>query len=138
MSKFDQLLQEYSSLSYEELLSLAMRCYGELAEELTAHGREGAELPLSLFAACTGADGKLSRPEYDFLCDLTDTHRSYEETLGLMRSIGASRCRRTADTLADSLPASQKAALISLCLCFVAVDHSISAGEAEFIQKLLA
>ena len=138
MSKFDQLLRQYTALSYDELLSFAKRCYGELTSELQAPGRGGEDAVLSLFAACMGADGKLTRPEHTFINDLTDVARSYEDTLSLIRSMGATQCRRTADILADSLPSSKKAALISLCLCFVAVDHSISAGEAEFIQKLMA
>lgn len=138
MSKFDRLLQEYAALSYEELLAFAKRCYGEIATELSAHVRDGHDAPLSVFAACMGADGRLSRPEYDFINDLTDAKRSFEDTLSLIRGMSAEGCRRTTNALADSLPSSKKAALISLCICFVAVDRSISAGETEFIQSLMA
>jgi uncharacterized tellurite resistance protein B-like protein len=137
MSKFDRLLQEYAAMSYEELLTFAKRCLGELSEELAAPGREDTAA-LSLFAACMGADGKLSRPEHTFISDLTDTLRGYEDTLALIRGLSPDRCRRVADSLADSLPPAKKAALISLCICFMAVDHTVSEDEAEFIRKLMA
>jgi uncharacterized tellurite resistance protein B-like protein len=137
MSKFDRLLQEYAAMSYEELLTFAKRCLGELSEELAAPGREDTAA-LSLFAACMGADGKLSRPEHTFISDLTDTLRGYEDTLALIRGLSPDRCRRATDSLADSLPPAKKAALISLCICFMAVDHTVSEDEAEFIRKLMA
>ena len=137
MSKFDRLLQEYAAMSYGELLAFAKRCCGELADELAAPGREDTA-PLSLFAACMGADGRLSRPEHTFISDLTGVSLSYEDTIALIRGLSPDRCRRAANSLADSLPLAKKAALVSLCICFMAVDHSVSEDEAEFIRKLMA
>ena len=137
MSKFDRLLQEYAAMSYGELLTFAKRCLGELSEELSAPGRDDTT-PLSLFAACLGADGKLSRPEHIFISDLTGVSLRYEDTLALIRGMSPDRCRRKADVLADSLPSAKKAALISLCICFMAVDRTVSEDEAEFIRKLMA
>lgn len=141
MSKFDTLIQQYVSLSYDELLAFAWRSYRDLRDELAHPGRiTGAEEDgvLTLLTAFMAADGKLSPEEHRFICDLLDRQDSYEDTLRRMRALGAQACRRKADTLADSLPASKKASFVSLCLCFMASDGVVTEDEAEFIKKLMA
>ena len=141
MSKLQTLIQQYVSLSYDELLAFARRSYRDLYEELNHPGRSRESMGdsiLMLMAACMGADGKLSPEEHRFIGDLLETRESYEDTLRRVRSLSAKECRRRADTLADSLPSAQKASLISLCLCFMAADGTVTEEEVEFIQKLMA
>ena len=141
MSKFDTLIQQYASLSYDELLAFARRSYQDLREELAHPGRiPGAkeEGVLTLLTAFMAADGKLSPREHHFINDLLERQDSYEDTLRRMRALGAQECRRKADTLADSLPAAKKASFVSLCLCFMACDGAVTEEEVEFIKKLMA
>ena len=141
MSKFDTLIQQYTSLSYEELLAFARRSYQDLREELAHPGRNhhsGEDGLLILLTASMAADGKLSPEEHRFINDLLEREERYEDTLHRMRALGAKECRRRADTLADSLPAAKKADCVSLCLCFMASDRVVTEDEAEFIKKLMA
>ena len=141
MSKFDTLIQQYVSLSFDELLMFARRSYQELQNELIHPGRSGdspEDTLFTLFTAFMAADGKLSPEEHRFINALLDREESFDDTLHRMRSLSAKECRRKADVLADSLPTAQKTAFISLCLCFMASDHVVTEDEAEFIKKLMA
>ena len=141
MSKFDTLIQQYVSLSYDELLDFARKSYHDLREELAHPGRSresGADGILILLTASMAADGKLSPEEHRFINDLLEREESYEDTLQRMRALGAKECRRRADTLVDSLPAAKKAACVSLCLCFMASDRIVTEDESEFVKKLMA
>ena len=62
---------------------------------------------------------------------------SYSDNLEFVRSLGTDEARELVDGLVDSMSADDKAAAISFCLCFLAVDETITRDEVAFIDRLI-
>ena len=139
MASLDQLLQRYVNMSYEELLDLAKYSLSQFINTLVEKtGAEGAsKICAVMTAACMGADGKLSSLEHQFINDLLDSDDSYAENLSFVQSLGDDEARELVDGLVDSLSSDEKAAAVSFCLCFLAVDETISRDEVAFIHRLI-
>ncbi len=142
MADFNEIMQGYVNLSYNELLDMARQKFSQLNSALVDFfdGDDDASTKgmLMIIASCLGADGKLSNSEYAFVNDLLDANHSYDAIMGIVRTWGNDEGRELCDQIADSLSSSNKAALLSFCLCFLSVDEKISKEEVAFVRKLLA
>ena len=139
MASFDKLLQNYVNKSYDELLSLAKYSMSQFIDTLVEQSdSEGAAKVCALItAACLGADAKLSYLEHKFFNDLLDSDDDYFENLEFVSGLGNDKAREMTDRLVDSLSDDEKAAAVSFCLCFLAVDETISRDEVAFIARLI-
>lgn len=136
MASYHDLMQKCVNMSYDELLGLAKYSLSQFANTL---GRTGgaAEACAVITAACLGVDGKLTALESKFLNDILDSDDSYDSNLNFVRSLSGDEACELVDELVDSLSADEKAAVISFCLCFLAVDETISRDEVAFIYRLI-
>ncbi|MBE6661499.1 MAG: hypothetical protein E7605_08885 [Ruminococcaceae bacterium] len=140
MASFNEILQNYVNKSYEELLFFAHQSFAEVAPDLTRFFKDddgAAKALMVIIAACLGADGKLTALESKFLNELLNQEDDYESTVNMVAALGDDESRDLTDQLADALPADKKAALVSFCLCFLAVDETITRDEVAFVVKLM-
>ena len=140
MASFNEILQDYVNKSYDELLFFAQQSFSEVAPSLSNvfGGSEGAaKAMMVIVSACLGADGKLTMLEAKFLNDLLGVDDDYESTMQMVAAFGDDESRDLTDQLADALPADKKAALVAFCLCFLAVDETITRDEVAFVYKLM-
>ena len=139
MSSLNQLMQKYVNMSYEELLGLAKfslsQFIGTLVDE--AGAQTASKIIAVMTAACLGADGKLSALENKFFNDLLDCDDSYADNLAFVQSMGDDEARELVDGLVDRLSDEEKAAAVSFCLCFLAIDETITRDEVAFIDRLI-
>ena len=138
MNKFTELLKEYVNKSYDELLQLAKNALGVLLpafEEI----QPGKSTTFVLPFICTSLaiDGKFTELEYKFLNDIFGSNVSYEDAKKLVNVHYDADILELVNDLIDSCGAELKAALLLFCLCFTAVDETISREEAAFISILL-
>ena len=139
MATLNQLIQKYVDMPYEKLLDLAKFSLAQfLSTVVLKAGSGGASKVCAIMtAACLGADGVLSPLEHKFFNDLLDSDDSYEENLEFVRALGSDEARELVDNLVDSMSAEDKAAAVSFCLCFLAVDETITRDEVAFINRLI-
>ena len=140
MSALNRLLQRYVDKSYDELLALANLSWAEVSDgikQLLGPGRAYADAMILVVSACLGADNKLTELECRFLNDLLESDMTYEEVLDIVSAVGDDEGRDLTDRLANSLSKDCKVVLLSFCLCFLAVDETITREEAAFILKLM-
>ena len=139
MANLNQLLQKYVNMDYDELLGLAKFSLSQFIDSVvTGISASGASKVVALMtAACLGADGKLSTLENKFFNDLLDCDDSYADNLEFVQSLGTDEARALVDAMVDSMSAEDKAAAVSFCLCFLAVDETITREEVAFIDCLI-
>lgn len=139
MSSLNQLMQNYVNMSYDELLGLAQyslsQFIGTIVDE--AGTQTASKIIAVMTAACLGADGKLTALENKFFNDLLDCDDSYADNLAFVQSMGDDEARKLVDGLVDRLSNEEKAAAVSFCLCFLAVDETITRDEVAFIDRLI-
>ena len=139
MASISTLLQSYVDMPYDELLGLAKssfsRFVGPLLERTGAVG--ASKICAMITAACLGADGELSPLEHKFFNDLLNTNDSYTDNSNFVQEVGNDESRRLVNELVNTLPTEQKAAVASFCLCFLAVDETITRSEIAFIEQLI-
>ena len=134
----NEILQDYVNLSYEELLGVASHAAKTVVPFFNnaVEDGNGAIFTISFIGTCLASDGQLSALEKKFVCDLFGLDAQTVE--GIVASIN-SEIVRIVDEVFDSIPTDEvKAALLSFCLCFLAVDERISREEVALIQKLIA
>ena len=139
MSSLNQLMQKYVNMSYEELLDLAKFSLSQFIDSvIDSAGANGASKIIAVMtAACLGADGKLTTLENKFFNDLLDCDDSYADNLDFVQSLGTDEARRLVDGMVDRMSSEEKAAAVSFCLCFLAVDETITRDEVAFIDRLI-
>ena len=85
---------------------------------------------------CIASDGQLTSLEKKFVCDLFNVDAATVD--GIFKSIN-SEIIRIVHEVFDSIPTDEvKAALLSFCACFLAVDERVTREEFAFLQKLIA
>ena len=134
----NEILQDYVNLSYEELLGVASHAAKTVVPFFNnaVEDGNGAIFTISFIGTCLASDGQLSALEKKFVCDLFGLDAQTVE--GIVASIN-SEIVRIVDEVFDSIPTDEvKAALLSFCLCFLAVDERITREEVALIQKLIA
>ena len=139
MANFEALLKKYVNSSYDELLNLCKANLGELCGILGKYfGEEHTSTTLMiLFGTCVSADGKLNGLECKFINDLLGASMSTDEIMNLAKSCVSANGASFIDSIADALPANEKSVLLSACLCFLAIDETITVDEIKFLEKLI-
>ena len=135
---FNEVLQGYVNLSYQELLQTAHQAAQKVIPFFNSvvEDGNGAIFTISFIGACLASDGQLSSLEKQFVCDLFGVDAATVE--GIFKGTNAEIVHivdQVFDTVSDQ---EVKVALLSFCLCFLAVDERISREEVALIQKLLA
>ena len=142
MANFNELMQRFVNESYDGLLTLANSAFADLSEHLKKFFHNAPDYPaqsiLLLTATCLGADGKLTALEHRFVNDLLDANHSYDSLSSTVSQLYSAESIETVDKLTDSLDASARASLLTLALCLLAVDETITRDEAAFVAKLIA
>lgn len=142
MANFNELLQNYVNKSYDELVDLARVSLAVFSDDLQSifpEDTDSAQVIAIIISSCIGTDGKFSTLEYKFMCDLLGTGDmfSYEDLKAIIEGHYGIESIELTDQLADVLTDDKKAALISFCLCFLAVDETIERNEVAFVIKLM-
>lgn len=137
MANLNEFLQDYVNKSYDELLFHARYSLSELVEPLTSifgTTEDAAQVSLIIISACVGIDGKITGLENKFIGDLTGNPGDYSD---MVANLSGEKARELTDGLVDSLSGDLKSYLTIFCLCFLAVDETISREEVAFIQRLI-
>ncbi len=136
---FNELMQSYVNLSYEELVSKAQNDLALLApvfDEASEDGNGSANL-FPIILTCLAVDGKYTVLEYKFLEDVFGRELSYDETKKMVNGFYDEDAQDALDKLVDSCSTELKAVLLDLCTCVMAVDETLDVNELKFIQKLI-
>lgn len=136
---FNELMQSYVNLPYEELVSKAQNDLALLApvfDEASEDGNGSANL-FPIILTCLAVDGKYTVLEYKFLEDVFGRELSYDETKKMVNGFYDEGAQDALDKLIDSCSTELKAVLLDLCTCVMAVDETLDVNELKFIQKLI-
>lgn len=138
MTKFNELLKEYVNKSYEELLHLASGALGVLlpAFEKIQAGESGSFV-IPFICTSLAIDGKFTALEHKFLNDLLGSNIDYADAKTLVNAHYDADIMTLVNDMIDACGDEMKAALLMFCLCFTAVDETITREEAAFIALLL-
>lgn len=141
MATFQEILQDYVNLSYDQLYAIAKDEFRKFAYQLN-EGFDGdndhASKALLIFvAAILGADGRLTNLEHRFLNDLLEEEFSYEDTCSMVSALGDSQARDLVNELIDAMSRDAKTSALTVALCFCAVDETISRDEVAYFAKLM-
>ena len=141
MATFNEILQGYVNMSYDQLLSIAKPECRKFATALMT-GFDGdsdtaSKALLMFFAVLLGADGRLTKLEHQFLNDMLGGDHSYEDTCEMVAALSRAESRELIDNMIDAMPDEYKAAGLTVALCFCAVDESITREEVAFFAKLM-
>ena len=139
MADLNELLQDYVNLDYNSLLSIANNSLSEIMpifNELADDGN-GAKFLLPFICTSLAVDGKLSKIEYKFVCDLIGD-MDYDVVLSNVQEHYSDSSVELVDNMCDACPDDLKTSLLAFCLAFLAVDETISREEVAFIKRLLA
>ncbi|MBQ7879748.1 MAG: hypothetical protein IJ317_03765 [Clostridia bacterium] len=140
MATLNEILQKYVDSSYEELLAVAndsfmklMPVFNEVADD-----GNGAKFIVPVMCASIAADNRFSTLEYKFIKDLLNSSLTYDDFMASVRLYSGEKGQELVDKLFDACGTDLKTELLSFCLCFMAIDETISKEETAFIKKLLA
>lgn len=138
MATFNEIKQRYVNLSYSQLLGIARENLSKLMPmfNTVADDGKGIKFLLVFFGACFSADGKFTELEYRFMSDLTSVG-DYDTLKGIVQASYNNNSAELADKIYDVCPASLKPELLSLCLCLVSIDETITKEENAFLQRLV-
>ena len=139
MATFNEIMQDYVNLPYSDLLNIAKTSLVELMDALEKNVDKQdtrANAVLILISACIGVDGRFSELEYKFVCDILGQQHDYNGLKNMIAGLGNSEGRDVIDEFLDSCTEIKKPAL-AFCLCFLAVDETITREEVAFLNKLL-
>lgn len=134
----NEVLQDYVNLSYGELLSVAAHAAKTVIPFFNSavEDGDGAIFTISFIGVSLASDGQLTSLEKKFVCDLFNVDGATVD--GIFKSIN-SEIIRIVHEVFDSIPTDEvKAALLSFCACFLAVDERVTREEFAFLQKLIA
>ena len=142
MATFRELMQKMVNYSYEELVGIGRNSFSKLMPAFDAFfdgAEEGTDANafIVLIAACLGVDGKLTELEWRYTNDLLEANHSYDALYNVVSGLCGSQSEELIDSLTDTLEDNAKMELLTLVLCFLAVDETITAKESAFVRKLL-
>lgn len=138
---FSKLLQNYVNKDFEQLLLLANEALGIIAvayKRVKPEGGATANFILPFIATAVVVDGQYTELEHKFVNSLLESSLTYEEGTACMNTYAGTEVIDLVGQMIDVCGESVKKALVQFCLCFVAVDETISHEESEYIAKLLA
>ncbi len=140
MATLNEILQDMVNESYEELVDIAQYAMEELMpylEDLADDEQSAWNIFLAFIASSLAADGKLSDPEYRFICDVLCVDYTYDEVKELAQKGVKDRVVENVDYIIDHLPVEMKSKALVLCCAFMAVDETICREELGLIRKLV-
>lgn len=139
LDKYNQLLKDYVNTSYNDLLRIAENSMLKIMPAFNSIAKDGNGASLILPFICTAlaSDGKFTELEYKFVKQLINSNLSYDQFKNVVQQYYSAEWLEAIDKLYDALPTNLKGDLLSFCLCFVAVDETITREENAFIAKLL-
>lgn len=141
MATFNEVLQNYVNLSYEQLVAIGKESLCKMALGLDkffdGDDDTGATALLVFVSSILGADGRLTTLECRFLNDLLEADHSYDSVCEMVAAFSNQEHRDLTDRLIDSLDDETKAEALAVALCFCAVDETISREEVAYFKKLM-
>ena len=137
MATFNEVMQNYVNLSYQELVIVAQKSLVSLLPACKAvdPDNEGIFMLSSLVLTALAADGVLSAKEQQFLADVLGLN---EEGIARYVAMYDPQMEALADKFADNLPDDVKTDTLSLMTAVAACDETISREETALIRKILA
>ena len=139
MTKFDELMQKYVDTDRDTLVKLAqsslvklMPVFNEVADD-----GNGAKFIVPVMCASIAADNRFSTLEYKFIKDLLESSLTYDDFMASVRRYSGEEGQELVDKLFDACGTDMKTELLSFCLCFMAVDETITKEETAFVKRLL-
>ena len=138
MANISEVMKKYNNMSYNELLERARADYELLVPLFSRLDKNGNGKPyvVMFIGSALAADGKFSPLEYTFVNDLFSV--TYDQAYSLVVKHIGETAASISDRIFDMCNESLKEVLLDFCLCFLAVDNSISHEETQFIARLLA
>ena len=139
MATLNEILQKYVDASYEELLALAIESFDKLMPVFNevADDGNGAKFIVPVMCASIAADNRFSTLEYKFIKDLLESSLTYDDFMASVRRYSGEEGQELVDKLFDACGTDMKTELLSFCLCFMAVDETITKEETAFVKRLL-
>lgn len=137
---FNELMQTYVNMPYEELVGRAQNTLIELIpvfDKASSDGN-GSRTLFHLLLTSLAVDGKFSTLEYKFLNDVFKTDISYDEAKDMVASYYSDGAQDALDEFIDSFDGDLRAKLLELATCALAVDETINKDEVSFITKLIS
>ena len=136
MATFEEMLQHYVNLDYEDLVLTAKKASVELLPECAKVDtqNEGYVMLMSIILTAIGADGTLTALERKVLRDVMGLD---DEGVTKFIKLYDSKMVELVDSFADKISTQVKINVMTLCLCVVSVDEKISREETAFIRRLL-
>lgn len=136
---FDELMQSYVNLSYDELVEKAQNILVTLApifDKASSDGNGSATL-LPMLLTALAVDGKFSTLEFKFLQDVFQQKMTYDEAKDMVARFYSDGAQDALDNFIDGCGDELKAVLLELVTCAIAVDETINKDEVSFIAKLI-
>ena len=137
---FGDFLQEFVDKSYNELLEIANHAFCLIVEAYDKINPDGevSDFFLPFIATTIAADGQFSKLEHDFLNDVLESDLAYDEAKSFAQSYYNPEIFEVVDQMIDACGEDLKHALIIFCVCFAAVDETVTREESAYLVKLLA
>ena len=139
--KFGRLLQSYVNKGYDRLLRTANDALGVIAVAYKKmYPEKGAisNFILPFIAKTVMLDGQYTEREHKFLNGLLEGSLTYEEGKSCMQAYSETEIHKLSSEMIEGCGESIKNALLTFCLCFTAVDETITHEESEYLANLLA
>lgn len=136
---FNELMQTYVNMSYDELVARAQKTLVDLIpvfDKASSDGN-GSRTLFHLILTSLAVDGKFSSLEFDFLKDVFATDISYDDAKDMVASYYSDEAQDALDEFIDSFDGDLRATLLELATCAIAVDETINKDEVKFISKLI-
>nr|MBR6777822.1 hypothetical protein [Clostridia bacterium] len=136
---FNELLQEFVNKSYDELLNIASGALNVMVPAFNsiADDGNGAKFVIPFMCTTLAVDGSFTELEYKFLNDLLGGGVDYAGAKAQVQAHYSADMIEIVDQIIDACGEDLKTAILVFCLCFTAVDETITRDEAAFIAKLI-
>lgn len=137
---FNDLLQDFVDKPYEELVSIANGALEVIVDGFSKINTESkpSDFIIPFIATTLASDGKYTQLEHNFLNTVLETDISYDDSKHFVQSYYNEEIFDLVDQMIDACGQDLKNALVIFCLCFAAVDETITREEGAYIAKLLA
>lgn len=136
---FNELMQGYVDMSYEEIVERAKTDLGVLMPYFAQYDKEhnGAGLVFPFMCTCLAVDGQFTEKEAKFYSDIMEREIPYEQAKEVIQMHYSDNMTDLADKFFDASDKEVKAMLLDLACCILAVDERMGTEEVAFIKKLL-
>lgn len=137
---FGDFLQEFVNKSYNELLEIANQAFCLIMEAYDKINPDGevADFFLPFIATTIASDGQLTKLEHTFLNDVIEGDLGYDEAKSFAQAYYDPEIFEVVDQMIDACGEDLKYSLVIFCVCFAAVDETITREETAYLAKLLA